>query len=46
MKNLFNRFRLRVTNTATLASVAAITTLGGAIQTKFTTVGAAVTAAS
>jgi pilus assembly protein Flp/PilA len=57
MKNLFNRFVREeqgqdlieyalLAGLISLASVAAITTLGGAIQTKFTTVGAAVTAAS
>ena len=56
MKNLFNRFVREeqgqdlieyalLAGLISLASVAAITTLGGAIQTKFTDVGAAVTAA-
>ena len=57
MKNLFNRFVREeqgqdlieyalLAGLISLASVAAITTLGGAIQTKMTAVGAAVTAAS
>ena len=57
MKNLFNRFVCEeqgqdlieyalLAGLISLASVAAITSLGGAIQGKFTAVGAAVTAAS
>jgi pilus assembly protein Flp/PilA len=57
MKFLFNRFVREahgqdlieyalLAGLISLASIAAITTLGGNIQTKFTDVGAAVTAAS
>ena len=57
MKNLFNRFVREeqgqdlieyalLAGLISLASVVAITALGTAIQGKFTTVGAAVTAAS
>ena len=56
MKNLFNRIAREesgqdlieyalLAGLISLASIAAITTLGGNIQTKFTDVGAAVTAA-
>jgi pilus assembly protein Flp/PilA len=56
MKNLFNRFVREeqgqdlieyalLAGLISLASVGAITTLGGAIQAKMTAVGAAVTAA-
>lgn len=57
MKNLFNRFVAEdngqdlieyalLAGLISLASIAAITILGGAISAKFTQVGASVTAAS